>query len=80
MKRENNNEKGNEAKNDDKDDDDRVDGTTPADFLIIYNNEMINFSCQDTSWMIDSGASIHITSRKDFFTSYISGDFGTLKI
>ena len=28
--------------------------------------------------MIDSCASIHATPRKDFFTSYTSGDFGSV--
>lgn len=30
--------------------------------------------------MIDSGASLHVTSRKEFFTSYTPGDFGALKM
>ena len=30
--------------------------------------------------MIDSGASIHATPRKDFFTSYTSGDFGSVRM
>ena len=32
------------------------------------------------SWAIDSGASCHVTSRRDFFTSYTSGDFGDVKM
>ncbi|RVW60490.1 Retrovirus-related Pol polyprotein from transposon TNT 1-94 [Vitis vinifera] len=34
----------------------------------------------ETSWVIDSGASIHATPRKDFFTSYTSGDFGSVRM
>ena len=30
--------------------------------------------------MIDSGASIHATPRKVFFTSYTSGDFGSVRM
>ena len=30
--------------------------------------------------MIDSGASIHATHWKDFFTSYTSGDFGSVRM
>ena len=30
--------------------------------------------------MIDNGASIHVTPRKDFITSYTSGDFGSVKM
>ena len=31
-------------------------------------------------WIVDSGATLHVTPRKDFFTSYTSGDFGVLKM
>jgi len=30
--------------------------------------------------IIDSGATLHVTPRKEFFTSYTSGDFGVLKM
>jgi len=30
--------------------------------------------------VIDSGVSLHVTSQKEFFTSYTFGDFGTLKM
>ena len=30
--------------------------------------------------MIDSVASIHATPQKDFFTSYTSGDFGSVRM
>ena len=30
--------------------------------------------------MIDSGASIHATSQKDFFTTYTLGDLGAVKM
>jgi len=31
-------------------------------------------------WIIDSGATLHVTTRKEFFTSYTSGDFRVLKM
>ncbi|RDX73801.1 hypothetical protein CR513_46532, partial [Mucuna pruriens] len=31
-------------------------------------------------WIIDSGATLHVTPRKEFFTSYIASDFGVLKM
>ena len=31
-------------------------------------------------WIIDSGATLHVTPRKEFFTSYTPGDFGVLKM
>ena len=66
-------------KNDNGGEDDQV-STTTSDFLIVYDSDVVNFSCQETSWVIDSGASIHATPRKDFFTSYTSGDFGSVRM
>ena len=51
-----------------------------GDFCIVYNEDVINVASDETSWVIDSGASIHATSRQDFFTSYTPGDFGTIKM
>ncbi|RVW80143.1 Retrovirus-related Pol polyprotein from transposon TNT 1-94 [Vitis vinifera] len=34
----------------------------------------------ETSWVIDSSASIHATPQKNFFTSYTSGDFGSVRM
>lgn len=41
---------------------------------------MINVACDDTVWVLDSGACFHVTSMKEFFTSYILGNFGVLKM
>ncbi|KAJ0044753.1 hypothetical protein Pint_05739 [Pistacia integerrima] len=40
------------------------------EFLIIHKGDMINLTCQDSSWVIDSGATIHATSKKNFFSPY----------
>nr|KYP34395.1 Retrovirus-related Pol polyprotein from transposon TNT 1-94 [Cajanus cajan] len=34
----------------------------------------------ESMWIVDSGATLHVTPRKEFFTSYTSGDFGVLKM
>ena len=34
----------------------------------------------ETNWVIDSGASFHVTSRVDFFTSYTEGDYGCVRM
>ncbi|KAK8564766.1 hypothetical protein V6N12_058348 [Hibiscus sabdariffa] len=41
---------------------------------------VINLACDETSWVINIVASIHVTSRRDIFTSYTPGDFGVLKM
>ncbi|KAK8488402.1 hypothetical protein V6N12_012483 [Hibiscus sabdariffa] len=50
------------------------------DLLVICDHNLVNLACDETSWVIDIGASIHVTSRRDFFTSYTPGDFGVLKM
>ena len=79
LKRENK-EKFKEKNDDDSMDGDRVTTTASEDFLIVYDDDVINIACHETSWVIDSGASIHATYREDFFTSYTAGDFGTVKM
>ncbi|KAL4379459.1 hypothetical protein GQ457_02G029250 [Hibiscus cannabinus] len=44
------------------------------------NLECHHCACDETSWVIDTGALIHVTSRRDFFTSYNPGNFGVLKM
>ncbi|RVW26208.1 Retrovirus-related Pol polyprotein from transposon TNT 1-94 [Vitis vinifera] len=45
-----------------------------------YCQLKIDMKREKTSWVIDSSVSIHATHRKDFFTSYTSGDFGSVRI
>ena len=49
-----------EKKNDNGGEDDQV-ATTTLDFLIFYDSDVVNFAYQETSWVIDRGASIHAT-------------------
>ncbi|KAK9020636.1 hypothetical protein V6N11_010654 [Hibiscus sabdariffa] len=58
----------------------RVVVVTHEDLLVICYENLVNLTCDDTSWVIDTSASIHVTSRRDFFTSYTHGDFGALKL
>ncbi|URD72826.1 Retrotransposon protein [Musa troglodytarum] len=39
-----------------------------------------SFSSQDLEWIIDTGASYHATPRREFFTTYRSGNFGVVKM
>ena len=40
----------------------------------------MNFAYHESSWVIDNGASIHATSRQEFFTTYTLGNFGSIKM
>ena len=68
-----------ENKSDNGGEDDQV-ATTTSDFLIVYDSDVVKFAFQETSWVIDSGASIHATPWKDFLTSYTFGDFGSVRM
>ncbi|KAK9008582.1 hypothetical protein V6N11_075471 [Hibiscus sabdariffa] len=53
---------------------------TCEDLMVICDENLVNLACDETSWVIDTGASTHVTSMRDFFTSYTHGDFGVLRI
>ncbi|RDX74433.1 hypothetical protein CR513_45824, partial [Mucuna pruriens] len=65
--------KSKEKKHDDNDD--HATTTTGDDFT-----ESINLVSDENMWIIDSGATLHVTLRKEFCTSYTSRDFGVLKM
>ena len=49
--------------------------------LFFLNDfESVNLVSDESMWIIDSGATLHVTPRKEFFTSYTFGDFGVLKM
>ncbi|RDX82009.1 hypothetical protein CR513_37250, partial [Mucuna pruriens] len=77
---ENKGKKGKSKKKDDDDDDDRVTTATGDDLVILRDFESVNLVSDESMWIIDSGATLHVTLRKEFFTSYILGDFGVLKM
>ncbi|KAK9043650.1 hypothetical protein V6N11_071985 [Hibiscus sabdariffa] len=66
----------------DRNDDEKVElvaASTREDLLVICDENSVNLARDKTSWMIDTGASVHVTSRMDFFTSYTPGDFGGIE-
>jgi len=74
----------NKSEKDDKgkdssDDEDRINATF-VEFLLVHEFEFANLVDSLTSWVIDSSASFHITSRKDLFISYTPGDFASVKM
>ncbi|KAE8658916.1 hypothetical protein F3Y22_tig00116965pilonHSYRG00268 [Hibiscus syriacus] len=40
----------------------------------------LNISYDDSSWIVDSGSSFHVTPHGSFFSSYGSSDFGTVQM
>ncbi|RDX93716.1 hypothetical protein CR513_23984, partial [Mucuna pruriens] len=75
------NNKGKNGKSKEKDDDDdRVTTATGDDLVILRDFESVNLVSDESMWIIDSHATLHVTPRKEFFTSYIVDDFGMLKM
>ena len=42
------------------------------ELLFACDKDIINFVSQDTSWIVDSGATSHVTPIKDLLSSYNS--------
>ena len=51
-----------------------------GDIMIVIDDGCVSLATQDSNWVIDSGSSFHVTSHSDFFTSYITDDFGNVRI
>jgi len=77
-KKESKDKKGKQKENDH--DDDCVTIVTSDDLVILHDPGLLNLVSYESIWIIDSGATLHVTARKEFFTSYTPGDFGVLKI
>ncbi|RDX93850.1 hypothetical protein CR513_23834, partial [Mucuna pruriens] len=58
--------KGKKDKSKEKDDD-RVTTATGDGLVILRDFESVNFVSDESMWIIDSGATLHVTSRKEFF-------------
>ncbi|KAE8684083.1 hypothetical protein F3Y22_tig00111151pilonHSYRG00011 [Hibiscus syriacus] len=74
--------KGGDDKHDRKDDEksENVATITRKDLLVICDENLVNLACDNIIWVIDIGASLHVTPRRDFFTSYTTGYFGVMKM
>ena len=51
-----------------------------GDIMIMTDDGCISLVTQYNNWVIDSGASFHVTSHSDFFTSYKTSDFGNVRM
>lgn len=60
--------------------DDNQVATFSDNFIIMYNEDVLNFSNHELSWVIDSWASVHATSWWDLFTTYTFGEFSEFRV
>ena len=53
---------------------------TTDDLVLVTETNIINTVSDESSWGVDIDATSHVTPRKEFFTSFRYGDFGSLKM
>ena len=54
--------------------------TSEEEIFFICEQESANLACEECTWVIDSGASFHITLSRERFSTYTSGGHGFLKM
>ncbi|KAJ0804413.1 putative RNA-directed DNA polymerase [Helianthus annuus] len=74
-----NNQKNNHKKDDGGNDTAEV-NTATEEFFVCCDYDMVNIARDDPSWVVDSGATCHVTSQREFYSSYTPGDFGVVKM
>lgn len=48
--------------------------------MILWDNNLINVTCDESNWVVDHGSCFLVTPRQDFFTSYTPVDYGVLNM
>ena len=51
-----------------------------GDIMIVIDYGCVSLATQDSGWVIDYGASFHVTSHSHFFTSYRTSDFAYVRM
>ena len=54
--------------------------TSNEELLFICEQTSVNLASGECTWVIDSGASYHITPSREYFSTYIVGDHGYVKM
>ena len=47
--------------------------------MFISERNEVNLAGEEMTWVVDSGASFHLTPNKECFSSYTTGDYGYVK-
>ena len=79
-KKENHTSNGKHEKKDNDANSNRINTTSSDDLLVVYDENLINLAYNETNWVVDSGASFHVTFGRQFFSSYTSSDFGVVML
>ncbi|GKV50247.1 hypothetical protein SLEP1_g56959 [Rubroshorea leprosula] len=54
--------------------------TSDGEVYLLCENDNIDVAHHDSTWVVDTVASYHVTPNRDWFSSYKEGDFGYLKM
>jgi hypothetical protein len=54
--------------------------TFDGEVFIACDEGFMNLTCHDSTWVVDSAASFHVTSRRDLFSSYKEVDYGVVRM
>ncbi|RDX90093.1 hypothetical protein CR513_28077, partial [Mucuna pruriens] len=79
-KKENKGKKGKSKEKDYDFGDDHVTTAIGDGLVILRDFELVNLVSDKSMWIINSDATLYVTPRKEFFTSYTLGDFRVLKM
>jgi len=63
-----------------KDEKDPTTAIVEEDVCLVFADDCVSPACQKSTWVIDSGTSFHVTSHRDFFSTYTSGNFGCVRM
>ena len=44
--------------------------------MVTWDEGCISFADHDSDWIVDSGASFHVTAHGEYFSSYTAGEYG----
>ena len=54
--------------------------TSEEELLLISEQNEVNLVGDESTWVVDSGASFHLTLDQECFSSYRTGDLGFVKM
>ncbi|GKV11817.1 hypothetical protein SLEP1_g23036 [Rubroshorea leprosula] len=54
--------------------------TSDGEVYLLCENDNIDVAHHDSTWVVDTAASYHVTLNRDWFSLYKEGDFGYLKM
>ena len=51
-----------------------------GDLGSVYDESSVNLTCHTNDWVIDSGSFVYVTVHRNYFTSYINGDYSYIRM